>query len=799
MPARKPERPARIGADLAQPRDLDLLAEALPDHQVRAVSGPQEADALDLLVLDARRLPGWQTCLQAWRKRVRSYVPVLALLPPQLSRAEDLERVWPLVDDWQYLPVRPPEFRARIFALLRMAQFSRQQQHKMHALLAHSERRFREVAELLAEYSYALRFDDEAPGGLALEWAGGDLRRLGLDPAKASGGWWTLLTPAAAADCDEQYALARAGTQSVREFQLSLSGAQRWVSHHVAPLVEEGAIVGIFAAVRDIDSQRRTLDELRLLSLAAASSPSMVLLWQSGDPSPRLVNPSAAPLLVKRDAIPQLYEQAEALHAGQSRKMLVALDGGQTVEITLSRSPGLPGQPDTLLAAGRDISEQLRQERALAHAASHDALTGLPERALFSALCAHQLAQTGSVALVLFDFGNLKTVNESLGHEAGDTALNLALDFVKQRLPADSVLARVGGNEFGLLLAHDGEADDLASYLETLRLALEAPLRVGDQEVVLHASVGVALAPQDGTDPAVLLRHAESALRGAREAGGRRVAFFRHEMNTAARRRLALDAELRRAFDQGEFRLHYQLQWPTRAGLPFGAEALLRWQHPVRGLLAPAAFLDVLEDMALIHALGLWVIEQACRQWHRWREQGVEPPNIAVNVAAAQLGEPGFADAVAAVISTSGVPPAAIELEVTESQVMRDLDLTRKLLARLHGAGQRLALDDFGTGHSALAYLAELPFDRLKIDQQFVRGLPESAKAAELVRTILLMAGGLELKVIAEGVETEAQADFLRRAGCHWLQGFGLAHPCPPEEIAALLSRGRAWLARHAV
>lgn len=657
MPARKPERPARIGADLAQSRDLDLLAEALPGHQVRAVSGPQEADTVDLLVLDARRLPSWQTSLQAWRKRVRSYIPVLALLPRQLSRAEDLERLWPLVDDWQSLPIRPVELRARILALLRMAHFSRQQQHKMHALLAHSERRFREIAELLAEYSYALRFDDEAPDGLALEWAGGDLRRLGLDPAKASGGWWAVLDSAAVAECHEQYALARAGTQSVREFEIAVPGTRRWVSHHVAPLVEMGTVVGVFAAVRDIDAQRRALDELRLLNLAAANSPGMLLLWQHGNPSPCLVNTSANAVLGKPDELRRLYDIAAGLRTGQSCKRLITLDVEQTVEMVLSRSPGLPGQPDTLLAAGRDISEQLRQERALAHAASHDVLTGLPGRALFAELCARQLAQTPAVALVLFDFGNLKTVNESLGHEAGDAALRLALDLVKQRLPADSVLARVGGNEFGLVLAHDGEADALASYLEVLRLALEAPLPVGGHEVVLHTSVGVALAPQDGTDAAVLLRHAESALRGAREAGGRRVAFFRHEMNTAARRRLALEAELRQAFAQGEFRLHYQLQWPTRAGLPFGAEALLRWQHPVRGLLVPAAFIDVLEDMSLIHALGLWVIEHACRQWQQWREQGIEPPHITVNVAAAQLGEPGFADAVAAVIAASGAPP----------------------------------------------------------------------------------------------------------------------------------------------
>jgi diguanylate cyclase (GGDEF)-like protein len=784
-----------IGADLVNARDRALLQQIVPDDAVRAVAGPQDAHGIDLLVLDIRRLTTWQPSLQAWRSRPKSYLPVLALVPAGWRHASDLPRLAALVDDWQVMPLKPWELRARLDALRHMAAFSRHQQQRTLALLAVSERRYREIAELLADYCYALRFD--AQDEPVLDWASPDTRRLGLSAEALArlGGISGLLLSCSQGRGQRQIALARAGQASEEQFQLPNG---RWVAHKMAPLREGEAIVGAFAALIDIDAQHRQVEELILLRHALDVIPSLVQLWRQGEPRPRLSNPIARRLLAEPQAQALIDEQVAALPPAASRVLTLTL-GDAPYELLLTRSANPEGGADIILVAGRDISERLRQEAALGHAASHDALTGLPHRARFVELCRRALgtlAPGKRHALVMLDFAGLKAINESLGHEAGDEALKTAAQRLQACLSPQQPLARLGGNAFAVLVP-DTTPEAAARLAELWRALLDEPIPVAGTQVQLEPALGLALAPDGGTAPATLLRHVESALRSAHDAGGRRVMFFRREQNEQSKRRLRLEAELHEALRQGEFRLHYQLQWPTHAGPPFGVEALLRWQHPQRGLLPPGEFIDVLEASPLIHAVGLWVLEEACRQWQRWREAGIEPPHIAVNVAPAQFQGLPLAEAVAKVLAAHDVPPQVIELELTESTLMRDLAQGRQQLAALKQLGVALALDDFGTGHSSLAYLAQLPFDRLKIDRSFVQPLPDDATAAELARTIVLLAGGLGLRVIAEGVETEAQAAFLRRCGCHWLQGYLLSPPRPADDIPALIARGQKWLKRH--
>lgn len=788
-------KPLRIGADLANPRDQVLLQQTVPDDEVRTVAGPQDAHGIDLLVLDARRLAPWQPSLHAWRTHADSYLPVLLLVPASWQQVTDLPRLSGLVDDWLCLPITAWELRARLQVLRHMAAFSQHQQQRAQSLLSVSERRYREIAELLADYCYTLRFSPE--GQPVFDWASSDTRSLGLSAEALSlcGGVCGLLLTSSEGRCKKQIELARAGQSSAEAFQLP---NERWVEHKMAPLREGKRVVGAFAALIDINAQRRQVQELTLLQHALNVSIYPTQLWCHGEAHPRYVNQAAQRLLTEPSSQTLIKEQVTTLPPGATRVLILSRDEA-TYEMQLSRTAIPDGGTDTILVTGRDISERLRQEAALSYAASHDALTGLPNRALFVELCRNALgtlAPGKQLALLLFDFGGLKTINETLGHEAGDEAMRLAVRLLQPKLAGHESLARLGGNSFGLLLP-DVTPEVAASVTELWRELLDEPMQVGTDTVQLEPCIGLALAPEDGSAPSTLLRHAESALRSAHDAGGRRLMFFRREQNEQSKRRLRLEAELHEALRNREFRLFYQLQWPTRADLPFGVEALLRWQHPARGLLLPGEFIDVLEASPLIHAVGLWVQEEACRQWQRWQSAGIEPPNIAVNVAPVQFNEMRLDEAVARMLRGIDVPPEVIELELTESTVMNDLESGRQQLEALKRLGLSLALDDFGTGHSSLAYLAQLPFDRLKIDRSFVQPLPDDATAAELARTISLLASGLGLDVVAEGVETDAQAKFLRRCGCGWLQGYLLSPPRPADDIPVLIERGKDWLRRH--
>ncbi|HRY88448.1 MAG TPA: EAL domain-containing protein [Rubrivivax sp.] len=421
----------------------------------------------------------------------------------------------------------------------------------------------------------------------------------------------------------------------------------------------------------------------------------------------------------------------------------------------------------------RDLSEQLAVHRQLETAASTDPLTGLPNRRLLAERVARAGRQVrrqgGSFALLLIDLDRFHHVNDTLGHGIGDRVLADVAQRIAQCKRADDLLARVGGDQFALLV---GGADAAAAEAAARRVldAVAVPCRFDGAPFTLTCSIGGAVCPDDGHSADDLLRHAEAAVHAAKDGG--RAGWRLHAERRGADRRadMQLDHAMRQALTAGRFRLHYQPQ-AAMDGTLVGAEALLRWRDPALGEVPPARFIPVAESSGFVVALGDWVLEHAVRQAAAWHALGHALP-VAVNVSALQFRQPRFVERVAEVLAAGRLPPALLVLELTESILVHDADGALARLQALARIGVKLAIDDFGTGYSSLAYLKRFPIDRLKIDRSFVQGLPGTDSDAAIVTAILQMAAALGLRVIAEGVETEAQRDFLLRRGCHAYQGW---------------------------
>ncbi len=442
--------------------------------------------------------------------------------------------------------------------------------------------------------------------------------------------------------------------------------------------------------------------------------------------------------------------------------------------------------------AGR-IGEQVREmtvlSRQLERRASHDSLTDLLNRAGLHEAIERAIATARDAgppfALLFIDLDRFKTVNDSMGHAAGDELLRIAAARLAAALPDGAALARPGGDEFvALLPAADAERLDAASAEVCRRLGESFALR--GQDVALGASVGVAVFPDDGQGVDELLRHADMAMYAAKQRGRGRAARFEAALDDAAMRYAQVLRDLRLAVLRDELVLHYQPRVDAASGRARSVEALVRWNHPTRGLLSPAAFVDVAEETGLIVDVGRWVLREACRQFAEWRRRGVELAHVAVNVSVGQLRSAGLAGDIEAALRAHGLAPADLEIEVTESLMVGDPEAATGVLRRLAETGVRIALDDFGTGYSSMSYLRYMPIDVIKIDRAFVRDLGREPSAEAVTRAIVALATSLDMSLVAEGVETEAQAAMLRAMGCQELQGFLYARPLPAEHIATL-------------
>ena len=441
------------------------------------------------------------------------------------------------------------------------------------------------------------------------------------------------------------------------------------------------------------------------------------------------------------------------------------------------------GRVSHYVAVFSDITALKRSQRELDYLAHHDPLSNLPNRLLFTERVAHALQRSKLEelrgAVLLIDLDHFKHINESLGHNVGDLLLKGVGERLQQGLPSGSTLARLGGDEFGLLSENCADAAQAAELAQRLLRSLETPFRLDGHELYIGASIGISLFPEDADSVEQILRNADSALFKAKSSGREGYAFYVQELTDYARQRVELASSLRHALDNQELRVYYQPLHDLRDGRQVGMEALVRWQHPQRGLIPPGEFIPIAEDNGMIGIIDTWVLEQACQQMVRWNAEGYSLDFVAVNVSS-RLFSRGELDAkVAQVLAETGLPPEQLELEVTESAIMEDPDAAQKLLLSLRALGVRLAIDDFGTGYSSLARLKRLPVDKLKLDQSFVRGLPDDPEDAAIARAVIALGQSLGLKVLAEGIEQPAQADFLRELGCNYGQGYHFGRPQP--------------------
>ncbi len=438
-----------------------------------------------------------------------------------------------------------------------------------------------------------------------------------------------------------------------------------------------------------------------------------------------------------------------------------------------------------------DITEHKQAIERINYLAHYDVLTDLPNRVSMQGRVAQVLAQakeTGTRVSVLFvDLDRFKAINDSLGHHAGDAVLKGVAARLKACMRTSDVVSRLGGDEFVVVLPQTDE-DGAKEVANKIRAELSVPYVFINQNLTVTPTIGISVYPEDGEDAETLIRNADSALYHAKDSGRNNFLFFTQRMNLAAIERMVLENGMRAALEREEFVLHYQPQIELETGTLIGAEALIRWQHPERGLLHPARFIPLAEESDLIVAMGNWVAREACRQNVAWQQAGLPALPVSVNLSARQLVNRSLTKTIQDILQETGLAPRYLELELTESMLMDNAGTPTNVIAELANHGVTFAIDDFGTGYSNLGYLRRFPIHRLKLDQSFVRGITSHQGDAAIVRAVLGLASNLRLKVLAEGVETAEQMEFLRNEGCDEIQGYLIGKPMPADQFAAILA-----------
>ena len=514
--------------------------------------------------------------------------------------------------------------------------------------------------------------------------------------------------------------------------------------------------------------------------------------------SPELVDPActlrdllealSAAGVVDQDHDQYIASLDAALAEGTSIQTTMELKDGRTVH-TFNRP--MPG--GGWVATHEDVTERLRQESRVAYMARHDALTGLPNRLYFRERIedALPLLRRGkSIAILCIDLDHFKEVNDTLGHPCGDELLKLVAERLRQHVRETDILARLGGDEFAVVQTEVQKPDEVTVLANRLVEVLSEPYEIDGQEVIVGTSIGVALAPGDGEDPDQLLKNADMALYRAKAEGRGTFRFFEAEMDARLQTRRRLEMELRKAVTQGEFEVYYQPMVDLNDNQVTGFEALIRWNHPERGLVPPNDFIPVAEDIGLICPIGEWVLRQACAEAMTWPQH----IRIAVNLSPSQFRKTLVPSVINALAST-GLDPSRLELEITESVLLQNNETTMSILRQLHDLGIRISMDDFGTGYSSLSYLQSFPFDKIKIDRLFVADLESRSDRAAIVRALAGLGKNLGMRTTAEGVETREQLDWLRAEGCTEVQGYFFSRPRPAGVLPVLIADVKKRLA----
>ncbi len=482
-----------------------------------------------------------------------------------------------------------------------------------------------------------------------------------------------------------------------------------------------------------------------------------------------------------------LQQIGEAYHSSGNWRHLKA-DGSEIHVLTFGRRVVFE-ERDGYLVAVVDITERRKAEARIAYMAHHDGLTDLPNRESFQDRLRQALehGQSGSnrVAVLCVDLDLFKNVNDSFGHPMGDRLLRLVADRLRSQVRGNNLAARLGGDEFAVILASDVSPNEVSDFSARLIRILSESYDIDGIEVVIGASIGVALSPGDGSTTEELMRNADMALYRAKSDGGGVHRFFEREMDRLAQKRRDMELDLRRAFANGEFELHYQPLVDIAADRISGFESLLRWRHPEKGMISPADFIPVAEDIGLIVSLGEWVLREACTEAAKWPDA----IKVAVNLSPVQFRSRNLVQAVISALAHSGLSPLRLELEITESLFLAETEANLAILHQLRGLGISISMDDFGTGYSSLSYLRSFPFDKIKIDRSFVKDIAERPDCVAIVRAISGLGRSLNITTTAEGVETIDQLDWLRAEGCNEVQGFLFSAARPAAEVEALLSK----------
>jgi diguanylate cyclase (GGDEF)-like protein/PAS domain S-box-containing protein len=452
---------------------------------------------------------------------------------------------------------------------------------------------------------------------------------------------------------------------------------------------------------------------------------------------------------------------------------------------------------DGVVVIVRDITERKEAEERISHMAHHDALTGLPNRTLLDDRIRQAMLQAqryGShVTVVFMDLDNFKLVNDTLGHKAGDELLKTIAQRMVESVRQTDTVVRLGGDEFVLvLLGQSDPTESITRVLHKIREAIAEPIYLEGQKLEVTSSMGLASFPEDGQDSETLLMNADAAMYQAKALGRNNYQFYTSEMNTRIHERLALQEGIRHALEHDEFYLDYQPQLDLHSGRIIGAEALIRWRHPQKGPVSPAEFIPLAEETGLIIPIGEWVLQAACRQNRAWQDAGMPPLVVSVNVSARQFKENNLIQQVKKALEQSGLNASQLELEVTESLIMQNVEQAVATMRELQAMGVQLSIDDFGTGYSSLSSLKSFPISRLKLDRSFVRDLPHDEDDKAIAKAVISLGHELELRVLAEGVETAEQLAFLHASGCDEMQGYFFSRPIPPADFAALLETKNA-------
>jgi diguanylate cyclase (GGDEF)-like protein/PAS domain S-box-containing protein len=572
-----------------------------------------------------------------------------------------------------------------------------------------------------------------------------------------------------------------------------------------------GSQIGLFCERREAEAALRHSQE-RLHGIVHAALDAIVAV----DETFKVVvfNPAAEKIFAcsAAEAIGSRFdrfipERLRKVHEQHVAEFINASDAerkpGETTELVALRADGVEfpveasiskltqGDKPLYSVMLKDISDRKRDEARLTFLANYDPLTSLPNRNLFNQRLQRALARAQRfnkcLAVLFIDLDRFKYVNDTLGHATGDAVLQAVANRLMGCLRQTDTVARLGGDEFAVLVEEIADTRFAGTVARKLLAAVAQPVMLGDQEYHITMSIGISTCPADGRDGATLLKNADIAMYRAKEHGRNNLQFYTPAMNAHSLARLSLESGLRHALERGEFVLHYQPKVNIASARVTGMEALVRWNRPQGGLVPPGEFISLAEETGLIVPIGEWVLRAACERNRAWQREGLAPLRVAVNLSARQFAQASLVSEVARVLDAAGLDPELLELEITESMIMEDPQRAIQTLRRLKSMGIALAIDDFGTGYSSLGYLKRFPIDHIKIDRSFVKDIPGSADDMIITRTIIAMTHNLRLKAIAEGVETQAQHDFLREHGCDELQGYFFSRPLPERDFLALV------------